>query len=97
MNNNPVQYGFPVQSSGDVPAIGSTGFAEQLCPLIKGACVKSKCMFWVELFLGKDEAQKVGHCAYYWNALQLVVIKDILIRAMDSPQNNISRGKDKGE
>ena len=79
--------GFPVGFDNRVPAIGETGVSQQnICPLLSNAlvekqCVKDRCMFWVELFTHDGEgAKRVGHCAYYWNALQNVEIKQALIR-----------------
>lgn len=85
MENLPAQAidrGFPVAGMDTVPAIGSTGVSQQMfCPLIKSACIKSMCMFWVELFTHQGaDAKRVGHCAYYWNALQAVEIKEALNR-----------------
>lgn|SRR3990167_6142372 len=77
-----IERGFPVGDPNRIPAIGETGTTQQMfCPLIRTACMKSMCMFWVELLThtGKD-AQRVGHCAYYWNALQNVEIKQTLMR-----------------
>ena len=77
-----MERGFPVGDPNRVPAIGETGVSQQMfCPLIKGQCMKSMCMFWVELFTQSGEdAQRVGHCAYYWSSLQFVDIKQQLIQ-----------------
>jgi hypothetical protein len=70
--------GFLVDQQDKVPAIGETGVSSQMfCPLIKSACIKQMCLFWVELMAGE---QRVAHCAYYWSALQLVDIKQQLIK-----------------
>lgn len=72
-----IVHGFPVEAKR-VPAIGEEGTTTQsFCPLIKGECLRNRCMFWVELF-AKDD-QRIAHCAYYWNTLQLVDIKQALM------------------
>ena len=78
----PIQHGFEVQEGRTVPAIGDTGITSQtFCPLIKGTCQGPRCMFWVELFTHTGPgAKRVAHCAYYWNTLQLVDIKQALMR-----------------
>jgi len=77
-----ISRGFPVGMNDHVPAIGETGVSQQFfCPLLKATCIKDKCMFWVELLThDAPDALRVGHCAYYWNALQLVEVKQALIR-----------------
>ena len=68
--------GFLVSANGKVPAIGDTGVTTQFfCPLLKGACIKQACMMWVELYAG---SQRVAHCAFYWNAVQMTDIKSQL-------------------
>lgn len=72
--------GFPVGKPDYIPAIGETGVSQQrFCPLIRQECLKSSCMFWVELFMGPDNKQPFGHCSYYWNTLQFTDIKQQLI------------------
>jgi hypothetical protein len=51
------------------PGFGVAGLV--LCPILKSACVKHACEFWVELTYGAgtDDARKVGRCALAWNAI----------------------------
>ena len=81
MKNPPakIERGFQVGAGGKVPAIGEVAASTQeFCPLIQGACMKHRCMLWVELLDGNKN--KVGHCSYYWNSIQMVDIKNTLIR-----------------
>ena len=77
-----LQHGFPVETHGKVPAIGEQGISTQtFCPLIQDDCRGARCMFWVELLTSTGpEARRVAHCAYYWNTIQLVDIKQALLR-----------------
>jgi hypothetical protein len=72
------RHGFLVeQENGVVPAVGDTGKSTQMfCPLIRNMCMKTNCMFWLELMSGD---KPVAHCAYYWSAIQLVDIKSQLL------------------
>lgn len=56
----------PVSST---PGFGVAGLV--LCPLLKSACVKSACEFWVELTYaaGTPDQHQVGRCALAWNAI----------------------------
>ena len=47
-----------------VPGIGVSGMV--MCPLFKGACLKSGCELWVELNYGKH---KVARCSLSWLAI----------------------------
>lgn len=51
------------------PGFGVAGMV--MCPLMKMPCVKSACEFWVELMYaaGTPDANKVGRCAYAWQAI----------------------------
>lgn len=77
-----IQHGFPVGQSNKRPAIGEQGISPQIfCPLIQDDCKGPRCMFWVELATSdQPDARRVAHCAYYWNTLQLVEIKQQLMK-----------------
>jgi len=83
--------GFLVEDDGAVPAIGSTGVTtQQWCPLVRGACLKAGCLFWVELFTGEQPPKRVAHCSIYWNAVQMTDIKSQFVRLNDNLERLIS-------
>ena len=51
------------------PGFGAAGLV--MCPLMKTACVKHACEFWVELTYaaGTPDQHLVGRCAYAWQAI----------------------------
>ena len=51
------------------PGFGVAGMV--MCPIMKTACIKHACEFWVELTYaaGTENAHKVGRCSYAWQAI----------------------------
>ena len=83
-----------VQRESPAPGFGVAGMV--MCPLMKTACVKHACEFWVELTYGAGtpDARQVGRCSSAWQSILQAENTQALNRLHDTITQLLPKAKD---